>query len=568
MTRVAAVLLDLLILAVFAVLLLLVVTGGGVYYVGGIRIRARSVDNPVLMLSALVVLRYTLRQWTASGTANRVDSWIDTGVTLVTERIPSGITRLFGKPVAALALVAAATFVTKVLLAWSSPGFFSGDDVEIHEMSLGALLGKDWPVWKLRSAFFPLTFVYPAQWIAHSLGAIGPDTLVLAGRASVALLSTAAIPLTWLAARRLVPAEPLIAAFAVLFLAINKLFISFGSSELPRPVSTVFVLAAFLFFLRRERAVAAASGVLLGIAVAFRFSEIVFVASAVLLLILSRDWTRVVILGGAAVLCAAAITALADALYWGTPLSSVATAIDYTLVQRRSSRGYEAPWEYLGILPYWSTPLFVGLALVGTSRRHADSWWLWTPIALLSLLPHKEGRYLVPVIPFLSIAAARGLVRAIAWLDQPASTGGRRWARELFAPLLLLSVLHEVGGWRLARSNEGIRLARHLRAAEGDGVAAEDFWKLGGAIYLSPRDPLLSLDAALLADSGTAAAAVADKSWVALRISSAASGADALMQSLGFARDPSWHGEEYVLYRRGPPAGAAPAASAAPARSG
>jgi hypothetical protein len=190
------------------------------------------------------------------------------------------------------------------------------------------------------------------------------------------------------------------------------------------------------------------------------------------------------------------------------------------------------------------------LAGVGSSRRHADSWWLWIPILLLCTLPHKESRYLVPVVPFLSIAAARGFVRAIAWLGNPAAGGVRRWTRELFAPLLLLSLLHEMGGWRLPRSNEGIGLAEHLRAADGSGVAAEDFWKLGGSIYLWPRAPLLSLDGARLADRAAAASAVSDKTWVALRSSSASRGGDALMHSMGFGRDTSWRGEEFVLFRR------------------
>ena len=550
MTRGAAVLLDLLILVLLAAVLVIIVTGGGVFHVGGLRIRARSVQNPLLVAGGLIVLRYALREWAASRTTHPGDAWIWRGVELITEGIPSGVTRLFDRPVAALALIASMTFAIKVLLAWSSPGFFAGDDVEIHEISLGTLLGKDWPVWELRCAFFPMTFIYPAQWIALSLGAEAPSTLVLAGRLSVALLSTVAIPLTWIAARRLVPAEPLVPGLAVLLLAVNQLFISFGSSELPRPVSTLFVLAAFLMFLRSGQAAAAGSGALLGIAVAFRFSEVVFVAAAVMALAAARDWTRGLVLGFTAALSAAVVTAIADALYWGAPLSSVAAAIDYTLVQGRSSRGYEPPWEYLRILPYWSTPLVVVLALAGSSARHAESWWLWTPIVLLSLLPHKESRYLIPVIPFLAIAAARGLTRAIGWLDRPVGGGVARWTRELFAPLLLLSLLHEMGGWRLPRSTEGIRLAEHLRAAEGSGVAAEDFWKLGGSIYLWPREPLLSLDEALLADRHAAANAVADKTWVALRPSSTAAGNDALMRSLGFTRDPSWQGQEYVLYRR------------------
>ena len=333
-----------------------------------------------------------------------------------------------------------------------------------------------------------MVFIYPAQRAAFALGAAAPETLVLSGRLVVALVSTAVIPLTWLAARRLAPGDNRLAALAVLFVAISKLLVSFGSSELPRPISTVFVVAAFVAVLDPKMLASAAAGVLLGIAAAFRFSELVFIPAALLTLPRDRYWLRAVIVGAAAISTAAAITAASDTLYWGTPFSSIATAVDYTLIAGQSSRGYQPPWESLKTIPSWSTFLVVALAVAGSSRRHPDSWWLWGPFALLSLLPHKEGRYLIPVVPFLSIAAARGFMSAIEWIHRTASaTGWRRWTRELFAPVLLLSLLHEAGGWRLPRSNEGVRLAQYIRSSEVAGFAGQDLWRRRTPVSLAPR---------------------------------------------------------------------------------
>ena len=551
--RTVGFLLDASILAFLFILILIIATGGGVIEIAGRTIRARGVENPFWILTALIALRYAVQDWTSFLSIPRwpVDRLVQGGVRLVTVEVPRAVERFFSKPVKALLIVAACTCALKVLLAWMSPGFFSGDDVEIHEMSIGALLGKRWSVWELRSPFFPMTFIYPAQWLSFSMGGTSPGALVLSGRAVVALLSTAAIPLTWLAARRLAPADSRLAAFAVLLLAVNKLFIAFGSSELPRPVSSVFVLSAFLFFLRPGIAATFAAGTLLGVAVAFRFSEAVFVVTAVLMLSRARKWTRAAVLGAAAALVAAGITAAADALYSGSPLSSARAAVSYTLIEGRSSRGYQPVWEYLRIVPAWSAVMFVVLAIAGTRRRHPDSWWLWTPLALLSLLPHKESRYLIPIVPFLCIGAARGLVRAIDVLREPGTvTGPRLWVRELFAPLLILAVLHEAGGWRLPRTNDGVRLARHLQDNGGMGIAAQDFWNLGGRPYLWQQEPLVNIDAAVLARRDEAAAAIAGKTWVALRSRSARAGGDALVTSLGFARDPSWRSDEYVLYVR------------------
>jgi hypothetical protein len=554
LARALCILLDTSILTFLAVVILIVVTGGGVVELGGLRVRARAVENPILIIAAAVTLRYAVRRWSPFMGIRRlpIETLTAAALRFSCDWIPAHVARLFTRPLVALAGIGFAAFLVKVLLAWQLPGFFSGDDVEIHEMTLGALFGQKWPIWELRSAFFPMLFIYPAQRIALALGALAPETLVLSGRVVVAFISTAAIPLTWFAARRLAPADARLAALAVVFVTLNKLLISFGSSELPRPVSTVFVVAAFLCILRERLLASAAAGILIGVAAAFRFSEVVFVPAALVTLPRDQYWSRVAILLLTATLTAAGIMAASDAMYWGSPFSSLVAAIDYTLVQRQSSRGYQPPWEYLRLIPSWSTYMFVAFAAVGSARRYPDTWWLWIPFALLSLLPHKESRYLIPVIPFFSIAVARGFLRATDWIRRsPTAPRWRLWTRELFAPLFLLSVLQDVGGWRLSRSNEGVRLAQYLRASGSAGIAAQDSWRLGGRPYLWQHGPLVELPPSLLTDTDATAAAVAGVNWVALRSRTARTLDDSIMHSLGFQRDDKWRGEDYELYVRG-----------------
>lgn len=550
--RAASLVLDASVLVLAGLVFLIAVTGGGILQAGDIRIRARTVENPIWILTALIALRYAARNWGPFLGVRRwpVPSLIDAARRLVLERMPDGLLASLANPWRGLLAIAVGACLIKLLQAWTSPGFFSGDDVEVHEMSLAFLFGVKWPVWELRSAFFPMLFVYPAQRLAAALGADTPEALVFSGRAAVAILSTLSIPLTWLAARRLVPDDRRVAALAVLFLAINKLHISFGSSELPRPVSTVFVVAAFLVLLRERLLASAAAGALLGIAAAFRFSEVVFLPAAVFALGGDRRWTKAAILLSTAAITLLGVTAVADALYWGHPLASLAAIVDYTVVQRASSRGFEPPWQYIRIIPGWTTFVFLALAIAGSSRRYPDSWWTWTPLVLLSLLPHKESRYLIPIIPFFSIAAARGFVRTGEWIRASAEEGGwRRWGRDLFAPLFLLAMMHDVGGWRLARSNEGVRLAKYLASSGAGGVAAQDIWRLGGRPYLEGQDPLIALPPELIDDASTAAA-VADARWVALRSRTARTNGDAVMFALGFRRDDQWISDDYVLYVR------------------
>jgi len=547
----ASVTLDVLILCVLASVVVILGTGGGVIHALGTSVRAHGVENPIWILTALTLVRYAMgsrpflgiRRWPREAMLQR-------GRDAVT-RFPASAAARLRAPLIAITCLAVMVFLIRVFLAWRAPGFFSGDDVEIHEMTLGVLLRKPWPVWNLRCAFFPMVFVYPAQRLALTIGWSSPERLVLAGRIAVALASTAAIPLTWYAARQLRPDDARIAAVAVLLFAINKLQMSFGSSELPRPVSTVFVLAAFVCVLRGRVVQSAIGGVLLGAAVACRFSEVVFIVAALVTVRREQYFVNGLVLLLSAAATAAAIIGVSDALYWGHPFSSLVAALDYTVVRRQSSRGYEPPWGYLTIIPAWSTYIFVALALAGSGRRNPETWWLWIPIGVFSLLPHKEGRYLLPVIAFLCIAAARGFLRLTAWLQRStAVVGWRCWARDLAAPFLVLAVLHEAGGWRLSRSDEGVRLAERLRATGGTGLAGQDLWRLGGRPYLWPLDPVTELPPELLGDQAALAGLVGHAKWVVVRSRLARTAGDAAMRGLGFARDPSFSGEDYVLYTR------------------
>ena len=546
MRKAAASLLDVLLVTTLASVVLIILTGGGVVHIGGAVVRARGVENPLWILTALVLLRYALREPPLFG----VRAWQVENLTRRGIRWLGALPGAFRRPAVAVLLLSIAVFLIRVALAWEAPGFFSGDDVEIHEMTLGALFHKSWSVWDLRCAFFPMVFVYPAQRIAFALGAQSAEALVLSGRIAVALLSTAAVPLAWVAARRLSPADPRLAALSVLLLAVNKLQMSFGSSELPRPVSTVFVLAAFICVLRPRLRDGALGGLLLGTAIALRFSEVIFLPAALVTLGRRSASSAAALFVTAGVTAAVAI-GVADAMFWGQPFHSLMAAIDYTLVQRQSTRGFEPFWEYLRIVPSWSTWVVVALALAGTARTRPDSWWLWLPIAILSVLPHKEGRYLLPVIPFLCRAAARGYLRLVEWLPSAADAKGwRAWGRDLFAPIFVLAVLHDTGGWRLTRSNEGIRLAEYLRQTHRAGVAVQDPWRLGGWPYLSPLDPIVEISPELLADPLRFAAAVQDVRWVAIRAREARTVGDPVLDAAGFERD-AWRGEDYVLYTRG-----------------
>jgi hypothetical protein len=134
---------DLALLAVLAVAVVVILTGGGIVQVGELRIRARSVENPIWILTVLISLRYALGgSWPIFGVGRwSVRGAAATGIHLVSEALPARVERLFSQPARALVAVGLGAFALKALVAWTSPGFFSGDDVEVHEMSLGGSRG-------------------------------------------------------------------------------------------------------------------------------------------------------------------------------------------------------------------------------------------------------------------------------------------------------------------------------------------------------------------------------------------------------------------------------------------
>ncbi len=473
---------DLLFLAVTGVGVWIALTGGArIQLTADVRLSLTSVDNPVTIAAALATLRYFMRNWGPVLWVIDHPRWvrvIDRGVRAFLN-IANSVT---WRPMVVLCAVVASI---KVTLAATHPGFFSGDDVEIHVMSLGSILELDWPVWNLRSPIFPMGVIFPFQALAYTAGFTETFHLVLAGRMAVAVLSTASLVALWKLAAQEYSLR--LALVAVLLLAMNKTHMAFGSTELPRPVSTVLVLGAFLVLRRCSWPAAIVSGMLIGVAHTFRFSEGVFVLPFMLVLLRRAGWARAAAFAVAAVLTAGVLIALADHAYWGHAFFSVQNAWNYTIVDGLSSRGYQEPWWYLTNVGSWTTGVVLFLAVIGTRKSVADmALCAWVPIVLFSMLPHKEGRYLLPVIPFVILLAVNGLrlIRDSAWFrNQPPL------ATTVVLTALALSGLHDAGEWRLRRHDGAIAAAESIRAVSQptDTVLVEQAWKIGGRLYLGGR---------------------------------------------------------------------------------
>ena len=298
---------------------------------------------------------------------------------------------------------------------------------------------------------------------------------------------------------------------------------------------------------------AGAGGALLGLAAALRFGEAGFVAAACVQLALERRWTHTAACAVASVLVAGIALGVADGLYSGRPFASLINIVDYTIVKGESSSGpHQSPWWYLASVSQWTTWLVLALAIVGTRRA---TWqtavWAWLPLLLLSALPHKEPRYAIPAMPFVALLSAAGIRSILTrWSAVPPA-----WS---VAPVALvaalgLSFIHDAGGWRLRRSNDEIRFARSLaaRAGQGQGLAVEQLWRVGGHLYLSDVHPVIDLDSAVIRKAGFSAEVIPGARVIALdeRTASLPDVADRLARA-GYRPIPESGPTSYVVFQR------------------
>lgn len=528
---------DVFALMAFGSSCVIALTGGGRFEVMDHTIRAHSVGNLLVALTLWAAVRYRLRHIPLLRIPTlRLDDVTDRALD-VTRALCA---RLHGLPAprasAIVWTLAAMAAAVKVSLVIAHSGFFSGDDVEVHEMTLGALFREPWPVWELRSAFYPMALIYPFQRLAFSGGVTDTAGLVAAARLVVIALSTAAIVAVFAVGRmRLGQPAALIGAF---LFATSSLHITFGATELPRPVAALFILGAYACLSHRAGlGVSLLGGVLLGVAACLRFSEAVFLVPALVHLGLQRRWLHGIWMTVAFSATAASIQFLSDLWYWGQPFYSARAIVSYTLLDRLSSRGYDPWWYYAWDLTGWSDLLVVALALFATRRNPALSVWVWLPIVLLSMLAHKEPRYLIPVGPMLSMLAALGLVAMLRELPSWRASRAGFWALALLVALSFRT-LDQTSKYHVVRTDREVHFAQRMALSLTErAVVAEQAWRFGGRLYLGRGRAVYGADGADWAPASVTATITATSPGLVLVSAStcASHQCDATLSALGFA---------------------------------
>ena len=314
-------LLDFLGAAVALVVLVTTVAGPWTVTVGGQLLRVRLTGNLIVGLLLVAALRALaparpllgVTRWSLPAVRRTASAWL----AALSRRLDAVDARTALRVVGILIVVASAIRVANVFTHF---GFLTGDDVEIHEMTLGVALGKAWPVWDLRNAFYPMTFIFPVQRALVELGVTDVFSLVAAGRLVVTAIAGLNVWILYRVGLSLY-GDRGTALIAAALLAVNHLHMAYGSAELPRIVATAFLVPAFGALRTPTPIRCGLAGVLLGLGASLRFGEIVFAVPAALLVLFgSRDdatgaaW-RVRVTRAAAVLVGVAATVLVSSAY-------------------------------------------------------------------------------------------------------------------------------------------------------------------------------------------------------------------------------------------------------------
>ena len=360
--------------------------------------------------------------------------------------------------------LAAAVCALQLWLAYHYFGFLTGDEVEVLGEAFRLATGFDYGTWDVRNTLVSDVLVAPLIWIATHLGISSPAALIVIATIPFAIASSLTIVLVHRLARRWAN-DPRAAIAATILFALHWIPLGFGSTTYPRVIAMACIVAAALIVERN----AYIAGALIGVAFADRYSEIVYLIP---LLILARRRAWQVAVGA---LASIAITVgIFDWIRWGEPFGSLRKFAHLTLVERdfASRVKQQSPLWYLEMLPRWCAPTL--LPFLWKARRMRVAWaFVLLPLIALSLIAHKELRYLQSIIPFLAILAGYGftLIR-----------------RDVAIALFAISLGWNLWGLRFLgrESRPAVEAARMLGAdPTARVVASSQPWACGDKLYLT-----------------------------------------------------------------------------------
>ncbi len=388
----------------------------------------------------------------------------------------------------------AVSLCAKLVLASRYYGFLTGDDLEVVEAAAKYALGFDYQPWSLRCLFHPAFLVAP---FVKALGGPGPpfDPLRVVWAASLPaiLASTASIWMVYRLALRLEAPRRTTVLAAALY-ATHWLPLSYGSMPFPRPISTMFFLAALLAAAEPSRVRAFLGGVLVAAAFAVRFSEGILLFPFLWFLWRRHRSAALLAAGVAGAFVGSGLfVGLVDAATWGRAFASLSEFFRIMYVQQPPSfPRYDKPWFwYATSVLQWAGPAAVILVLLSwpRARRARTALFLLAfVVAGYSVFAYKAYRYLQAAIPFLTIAMASG---CSALLES--ERRWRRWTGGLLAAVAVGWSIERTVSLMRERTMDAVDAALSLRRRPDRVLVVEQAWAYGDRLILGNRAEIRDL---------------------------------------------------------------------------
>lgn len=274
----------------------------------------------------------------------------------------------------------------------------------------------------------------------------------------------------------------------------------FGPRTLTEVLATHILLPALYFGAfaegRWEKRKLFLAGILCGLAMSLRIQLFPAVALAALYFCRSRWRARMpVVVAG--VLLPVTVFGVVDAITWSYPFQSFFRYFWVNAVVGRSELYGTEPWYwYLIVLLSHLGPILL-LALVGIRRSPFLAWIALAILVPHSLLPHKEIRYIYPLMPILITLAALGTMEIAKEIDHLLKF--RIHPKAAVSVALVLFTLFSVllaPQFTYWDSKSGSSLAMVDRLSRdptvcGLGVHGISWWDTGGYTHLHRNVPMV-----------------------------------------------------------------------------
>jgi hypothetical protein len=241
---------------------------------------------------------------------------------------------------------------------------------------------------------------------------------VFAARGAMALVSVGTVALTMRLAHKLRGAEAALAAGCLsVGFPLATLFATRCMSEVAS--APCLVGAALLALAPTTPRRAALGGMLAAMACFFRFQNGIVAAGLFVVLVVQKPKTAAFWYAAGAAIGAVA-GGLLDALTWGSPFHSLIANVGFNLSGKAEAFGV-APFTFYATVLAQSTGLgLVAIAIGWAFAARKDTGLaivLGAYVLIHSLVPHKEVRFLMPIVPLALALSGAGLADAFAWIE-------------------------------------------------------------------------------------------------------------------------------------------------------